>query len=541
MKKQYRFLSVLLIAALLAAVPAAVQAEYDAGVSVYIPNKIERLHLPDMPEYIVLHTRTQSVATYGNPDDPTDPCPILPVSEPDIELFFSEQPEQAAVLWSEGIEYINVNEAGYARVSSAGHKLQPGVVAGTMLIKDDKTGEQKRVWAATTADHKAGDPVPQEMLDGAFLASKDGVTTLYNRNGTPVWVEYSIPDDFYKTGIDGAVTTIRWNRVVIDGDYYVYEKDENGKPVYEDGIRKKHNLKGVAANITMKDGSSVYLDAYDYEKFNFMKEGKGVCKAKLSVKEDGYISINLYDETNSFYVGTYDYSRFEFPDLGVYTAELTQMDGYVNFKLYDEQGEYVAEIDFTNEEIIKDNLDELYSDVSAGDISFIHWYYTTWYISQVVTTYPDDINYIVRVESDWKNNSGQFLWGYKITYATSAKERYKITYNPDTTTIVEDHNTGSYSFTDPISGEEVLPSRASTDLEAYFSSIGDVKKATEYHNIYYHHYEEDTPIYGEYTDGTLELVSGSGDFLNYWYEKGHGARVYKYLYPCTYFSTPRYR
>ena len=34
---------------------------------------------------------------------------------------------------------------------------------------------------------------------------------------------------------------------------------------------------------------------------------------------------------------------------------------------------------------------------------------------------------------------------------------------------------------------------------------------------------------------------GSGDFLNYWYEKGHGARVYKYLYPCTYFSTPRYR
>ena len=65
--------------------------------------------------------------------------------------------------------------------------------------------------------------------------------------------------------------------------------------------------------------------------------------------------------------------------------------------------------------------------------------------------------------------------------------------------------------------------------------------ASDYHGMYLHHYEEDTPIYGEYTDGTLELVSGSGDFLNYWYEKGHGARVYKYLYPCTYFSTPRYR
>ena len=163
MKKQYRFLSVLLIAALLAAVPAAVQAEYDAGVSVYIPNKIERLHLPDMPEYIALFTRTQSIATYGNPKDPTDPCPILPVSEPDIELFFSEQPEWAAVLWSEGIEYINVNEAGYARVSSAGHKLQPGIVSGTMVVKDEN-GKEKRVWAATTADHKAGDPVPQVPL-----------------------------------------------------------------------------------------------------------------------------------------------------------------------------------------------------------------------------------------------------------------------------------------------------------------------------------------------------------------------------------------
>lgn len=487
MKKQYRFLSVLLIAALLAAVPAAVQAEYDAGVSVYIPNKIERLHLPDMPEYIALFTRTQSIATYGNPDDPTDPCPILPVSEPDIELFFSEQPEWAAVLWSEGIEYINVNEAGYARVSSAGHKLQPGIVSGTMVVKDEKTGEQKRVWAATTADHTAGDPVPQEMLDGAYMASKDGVTVLYRRNGTPVWVEYSIPDDFYKTGIDGAVTTVRYERVVVPGDRYIFRKDSEGKTV-------KHNLKGNVIIITLEDGESYYID-------------------------------------------TFDYTKLDLEDLGVFDGVVTPMDGYVSIKLY-QDGIFVEEFNFTNSQFVnmtKENHLDLshYKNAVPGKDSYVHFYYTTWYISQVVTTYPDDINYIVRVESDWKNNSGQFLWGYKITYATSAKERYKITYMPYTTTILEDHGTNKFYEWDD-------PTYPSTDLEAYFEAMG-AEDASDYHGMYLHHYEEDTPIYGEYTDGTLELVSGSGDFLNYWYEKGHGARVYKYLYPCTYFSTPRYR
>lgn len=519
MKKQYRFLSVLLIAALLAAVPAAVQAEYDAGVSVYIPNKIERLHLPDMPEYIALFTRTQSIATYGNPKDPTDPCPILPVSEPDIELFFSEQPEWAAVLWSEGIEYINVNEAGYARVSSAGHKLQPGIVSGTMVVKDEN-GKEKRVWAATTADHTAGDPVPQEMLDGAYMASKDGVTVLYSRNGTPVWVEYSIPDDFYKTGIDGAVTTVRYERVVISGDRYIFKKDENGQTV-------KHNLKGNVVIFTLENGETYYIDTYDYTNITFEDE---IFEGKITYT-DNKVQIEIFTEDGI--------------SIGYVQTEERDAEGHI---IKDEDGKPVMRDYFTREEfanMTKENHLDLshYKNAVPGKDSYVHFYYTTWYISQVVTTYPDDINYIVRVESDWKNNSGQFLWGYKITYATSAKERYKITYMPYTTTILEDHGTNKFYEWDN-------PTYPSTDLEAYFEAIKQKQieetgsstiNPADYHGMYLHHYEEDTPIYGEYTDGTLELVSGSGDFLNYWYEKGHGARVYKYLYPCTYFSTPRYR
>ena len=104
---------------------------------------------------------------------------------------------------------------------------------------------------------------------------------------------------------------------------------------------------------------------------------------------------------------------------------------------------------------------------------------------------------------------------------------------PNTTTILEDHGTNKFYEWDD-------PTYPSTDLEAYFEAMG-APDASEFHGMYLHHYEEDTPIYGEYTDGTMNLVSGSGDYLPYWYEEGHGARVYKRLYPCTYFSTPRYK
>ncbi|MCR5295507.1 MAG: hypothetical protein K6E30_10130 [Lachnospiraceae bacterium] len=573
MKKRFRFLSALLIAVMAWSLYAAAfaAAEDTGGISVYIPNKIARLHLPDMPEYIALYTRTETtvmkdkdgkivyetdshgVIQYDKEGNPIPKYGI--VNDANIELFFSEQPDWAAVIWPEGTEYISVNENGYALVSSAGHKTQPGVAAGTMLIKDEKTGETKRVWATTTADHLAGEDAPAG--DGAFLAGKNGVTVLYNRDGSPVWVEYTIHDDFYKTGIYGAVTTIRYERVVISGDHYIFEVDETGNPVYdENGVRQKQNLKGTigiislpvsgknkseqgwkgaSAIITLKDGNSFYVNTVNFENSSLSKDGQVIYNAKISAEDNGFINIELSDEKSTFYVEAFDYSKFDFSKegLGVFTAKLTQMNGYVHFDLYNEKGKFVTAIDFTNAFIVKDNLKKIYSDINVGNISIIHFYYTTWYISKVVTEYPDDVNYIVGVESDWKNNSGQFLWGYKITYATSAKERYRITYMPNTTTILEDHGSNKFYEWDD-------PTYPSTDLEAYFEAMG-APDASDFHGMYLHHYEEDTPIYGEYTDGTLNLVSGSGDYLPYWYEEGHGARVYKRLYPCTYFSTPRYK
>ena len=125
----------------------------------------------------------------------------------------------------------------------------------------------------------------------------------------------------------------------------------------------------------------------------------------------------------------------------------------------------------------------------------------------------------------------------KITYATSPNERYKITYSPRKSTILENHGNDAYGFDYlPYS----YPTDRSTDLEAFFRDRGE-DAPKDFSGLYLHRYEEDEPIYGEYTDGTINLVSGSGDYLKYWFEEGHGARVYRRLYPCTYFKSPRYK
>ena len=59
---------------------------------------------------------------------------------------------------------------------------------------------------------------------------------------------------------------------------------------------------------------------------------------------------------------------------------------------------------------------------------------------------------------------------------------------------------------------------------------------------YMHHYEADEPIYGEYTAGGKTYVSGSGDWLDTWYEKEHGRQLRKKgLRKVTSFPSPRVR
>ena len=555
MKKWLRFVSAVLIASVALSFSAASLAEETTRV--FIPNKIGRLVLPDLPEYVALRTRTESVATYGNPDDPTDPCPILPVTGGKIELFFSEQPDWAMVLWAEGPEPLSVSDTGYAQTTAAGHKYQPGWWPNPD-VETDENGNT--VWANSKDGHIKGTPAPSGR-DEAYLAGKDNVVVQYGRSGKVNYVEYTIEDDFYYTGMDGAVTVIRYEPVVVDGDRYIYKwvperkiktviqngkeipvRDDNGDYVYEETGRQVKKIDADGNVVLDADGNPVMEPAMQKIKINL----KGNV---VYLDKDLSEAAGLVDEDGNIFIGD--------PDNPVAPpAYLTILE--------DEQ----LETSNTEWKVTKTNK---YGGV-VGDDYIVHWYYTTWYISKVTTIYPDN-NYIVEVESDWRNDSGQFLSSYKITYSPNAGERYKITYSPRTAVIWENPNDNSFQIFDEGDAGILFPDKfpkeiPSTDMEAYITymiktledqiaaaqAAGDTKLADKltgqlssikgqkdkYSGTYLRRYDADMPIYGEYRDGTYSLVSGSGDYLAYWYEEGHGRRVRKFgLVPCTSFPSPR--
>ena len=208
-----RTLSLGLALLLLLAIPAGAFAE---TVSVRIPSKLGNLSLPEMPDPLQLYTWTDSVATYGNKQDPKDPCPILAVNDAIMHLQFSEQPDFAVASWYMGNENINVGADGYAELSTEGRRVQAGFT-----------------WDGVTKEK-----------DWFIKAGKDGVTAGYTNSGKVRFIEYTVDGDFFDTGIEGAQTTFRFEPVTIDGDYYVYNPQ----------TKKMENQKGKVRDASSEDG-----------------------------------------------------------------------------------------------------------------------------------------------------------------------------------------------------------------------------------------------------------------------------------------------
>ena len=161
------------------------------------------------------------------------------------------------------------------------------------------------------------------------------------------------------------------------------------------------------------------------------------------------------------------------------------------------------------------------------------YYHYDWivYVDQVNVDYPAG-NEIVRVETDWRNDTKQALASYRISFATSETEVYQITFSPKSTTIFEDlygvaaaagiPTDGKYTEVDTAGGYCLIPS----------SGIPGT-------GVAFHSYYADEPIYGEYyKNGSLVAVTGSGDKINRWYKPGHGKEV-KGLRPLSSFKSPR--
>ena len=206
MKKIARIVSVALAVMMVLSLSAVSLAEDEA--TVYIPNKISKLNLPDRPAYIIsLKTHTESapmVDQFGNPimstycrDRYTHALVQATgtVEDAMIELQFSKKPDWAGVIWAEGFENLEVDDNGYAVTSMEGHMRQPG----TYVWYDD-----------AGVKHTGG--------DYAFMAGKGPVSVQYGRNGHINYVDYTVEEDFFKTGIEGCSTVIRYEPVTIMGD-----------------------------------------------------------------------------------------------------------------------------------------------------------------------------------------------------------------------------------------------------------------------------------------------------------------------------------
>lgn len=162
-----------------------------------------------------------------------------------------------------------------------------------------------------------------------------------------------------------------------------------------------------------------------------------------------------------------------------------------------------------------------------------------WYISQVSATYPEG-NYIIGVEADFRNDSKQNLCSYRVSYAVSEKEIYKITYAPNTASILEDRD-NQLSSSDYTKVGPNVPSTVVTPTtwNPKYPKIGT-------RGVFVHHYTADEAIYGEFytsrddwSNGTITAVSGSGSKLNKWYKNGHGAQVRNIKKGTSSFKSPR--
>ena len=235
MKKIARIMSVALAVMMVLSLSAVSLAE-DA-TAVYIPDKIAKLNLPERPSYISLKTQTESAPMFdefGNPVMSTTCKDRYThqfvqntgiVEDAVIELQFSRKPDWAGVIWAEGFENLEVDDNGYAVTSMEGHLRQPGTWAWNNpdTTCDPLTG--KIVW------REDGTPAPswchQTGGDYAYMAGKGPITIQYGRNGHVNYLDYTVEEDFFKTGMEGCSTVIRYEIVSVvtecgvDQEWYV--------------------------------------------------------------------------------------------------------------------------------------------------------------------------------------------------------------------------------------------------------------------------------------------------------------------------------
>ena len=275
MKKIIRILSVALVAAMVLSMSAISLAD---ATSVYIPKKGTKAGFPDMPEYFTLKTKSNDEI---------------------IKLQFSEKPDWAGVNWGSPDwewEQLVIDDSGYAELDREGHVNSPGKYAWTKkgYTCDPKTGKlvDKNGNPAPSWAHGTGDKNVT-----CYNAGKGNVEVGYKNNGVEItYVTLTVEEDFYQTGMEGAVTKITWTPVFLNNPCYWAD--------VEDVIAGL-----IDADCNIGNYNYVMWDQYSDELVWF------VSKVETTYPEGNYItrivSTRRNDKTNSLDSYTIDYATSE--------------------------------------------------------------------------------------------------------------------------------------------------------------------------------------------------------------------------------------
>jgi hypothetical protein len=301
MKKIIRILSVALVAAMVLSMSAISLAD---ATSVYIPKKGTKAGFPDMPEYFTLKTKSNDEI---------------------IKLQFSEKPDWAGVNWGSpdwAWENLVIDDSGYAELDREGHPTTPGkyvynnyitckdgnsYIATRDLYRDDNwkiyTEATDKDGNAYTLVCKKGEEAPH-WLHGTgdkgvtcYTAGKGDVEVGYKNNGVEItYVSLKVEEDFYQTGMEGAVTTITWTPVFLNNPCYWAD--------VEDVIAGL-----IDADCNIGNYNYVMWDQYSDELVWY------VSKVVTTYPEGNYItrieSVRRNDKTNSLDAYTIDYATSE--------------------------------------------------------------------------------------------------------------------------------------------------------------------------------------------------------------------------------------
>ena len=189
MKKICRLISFALLSALaLGLFPAATAETF----SLYIPSRLKGLRLPDMPE-IPDMPEVPALSCWMDLLEDTDDCPKIADPDGDFHLQFDRAIEEC---WVDKVR-VPIDENGYGEIPAELTDMQ---MIDILAVVDGGSYLYR---------------TPGEMTE-AFVEFDGGLTVHYNEYGCATWMLLTVDTDYFRSGMEGAVSYIEWDRVIVE-------------------------------------------------------------------------------------------------------------------------------------------------------------------------------------------------------------------------------------------------------------------------------------------------------------------------------------